>query len=428
MHKIFTLSGDKISFAKEIYGGIINFMACSYIIAVNPIILNADGKAFPMIPMITATVITMFIMTILAGFIIKLPFVLAPGMGINAIVSYTLVIHEQLPIETALGIVFLSSLLLFVLSITPIRSKVINAIPINLQYALSIGIGLFLVLIGFHNVKLIINNPNTLLSLSKINIQLLLTFLGFFIAATLFIHKKNYAFLLTIIVITIINMIITPSMIPTQIVDMPDFSLFNKIDFVGALKFSVIPAVLSLFIVNFFDATASMVGLLEQIDYKDYNERDSYLKRSLATDGLGGVVSALFGTSAAIVFVESSSGIHSGAKTGFASVVSGLLCLPFLFFAPLVAAVPPSATAPILVLVGILMMKDITKLKIEHLEEFIAVILTIIMMPFCFSITAGAVFGILSYTVLKISLGKFKEISPSLLIVSICCVGWFFIH
>ena len=425
MYRFFSLNKQPINYSTEVMGGLINFLAIAYIIIVNPMIVNAQGQAFPIAPSITATILTIIIMTTLAGFIIKLPFVIAPGMGINAIVSYTLVVHDKLPLSMVLGVIFWSSLILFILSVTPLRQKIIGAIPENIQTALSVGIGLFLMFIGFKNAGILVSNSNTLIGMNKFNPEMGLCFIGFILTTVLFVRRKSYAMIAPIIVVTLLSFLLGMSIMPKSLFAAPDFSLFMNIDFLGCLKISIIPAILSLFIVNFFDATSSVVGLLSQIKFQSREEKDGYYKRALAADGVGGIVSGLVGTSPGVVFVESSAGIQSGARTGLASIVTALLCIPFLFLSPLISIIPSYATSPILILVGILMMDNLRKIKFNALEDFISVILTIVMMPFCFSITAGAVFGITSYTLLKLILGKFDELNPGLIIVAICCCAWF---
>lgn len=424
--RYFSLENSRIDLSREIIGGAINFMAIAYIIAVNPIIMHANGKGLPIISSITATVLTIIIMTTLAGFFIKLPFALAPGMGTNALVSYTLILHDNLPPQIALGIVFWSGSILFLLSITNLRQKIIDSIPTVIQLSLGVGIGLFLILLGLKNVDFIIANPNTIISAGKVDIPVVLCFFGFIMTVILFLKGKVYAFILPIIIITCLCMINGTTPIPKYWIEEPDFSLFLQVDLIHSLKLSIIPAIISLFIVNFFDATSTAVGLLSQLNFSD-KFKNQYLKRALAIDGLGGVIGSLSGTSTAVIFVESAAGIQNGAKTGIASLVTAIICVPLLFLSPIISIIPNSATSPILIFVGILMMNNFRKIKIDQLEDFIAVILTIIMMPFCFSITAGAVFGIISYTVLKILLGKFNQISPALILVAICCSTWFII-
>lgn len=429
LKKLFMLNPSEgtMNINREIIGGLINFMAIAYIIAVNPLILNADGHGFPIAPAITSTVLIIVVMTILASFIIKLPFVLAPGMGINAIIAYTLVLHDKLPIPTVLGVILFSSLLLFVFSVTKIRQIIVHAIPEFLQVALSAGIGLFLFLIGVKNVGLVISNPNTIIGIGHINLHIIMCLLGFIFAVVLFVRRKTYAFLLPIIAITIINLIIYPETMPKNLIQAPDFSLFMQIDIMAALKLSVLPAILSLFIVNFFDATSTTMGLLSQLHFDSQHEKGVYLKKSLITDSVGGVVSSFFGVSPSVIFVESSAAIQNGAKTGLASFITAIICIPFIFLSPLISIIPAAATSPVLMVVGLIMLSHIKRIDLDNFENTAAALLTIVMMPLCFSITAGAVFGIVSYTLMKLLLGKTNEVSLTLVLISIICCGWFFI-
>lgn len=416
-----------ISLSQEFLGGITNFMATAYIIIVNPVIMNASGHGFPINPTITATLITIIIMTTLAGFFVKLPFVIAPGLGLSSVVSYTLIMHDKLPLDIALGVIFWSSLLLLILSITKIRRLIIQAIPNSIQTALSIGIGLFLFLIGIKNANIIIANPNTLLAMSKMNLDIAVCLLGFILTCALLIKRKNYAIVLPIILITVVNFFVNKPHLPTNWSAMPDFSLMLHANLIDSFKFSLIPAILSLFIVNFFDATSSAIGLLAQVECRDEAQKSYYLKRALVTDALSGVVSAAAGTAPGTIFIESAAAIKSGAKTGIAALVSAALFVPFLFLSPLIGLIPATAVSPALMLVGILMMRHITQFdKTAPLEDFIAIILTIVLIPLSFSITTGAAFGILSYTLLKILLGKFKDISFILVLLAIACGFWLY--
>lgn len=413
--------------SQEIIGGLINFMAIVYIIIVNPLILNADGHGFPISPVITSTVVLIVIMTIIAGLVVKLPFVIAPGMGINAIVAYTLIVHDKLPVPTALGIIVISSVLLFITSITRIRKIIIHAVPESIQIALSAGIGLFLFLIGAKNVGLVVANSNTIIGMGHPDLALLLCFIGFILAVVLFAKRKSYAFLLPIILVTIANLVINPESLPTRYVELPDFSLFFQMDIMAALKWSLLPVIFSIFITNFFDASSTTLGLLSQIHFDSSEEKSECLKKALVVDSAAGVVSGAIGVSPGVIFVESSSAIQNGAKTGIASLVTALLCIPLIFLSPIVSAIPSAATSPILMLVGILMFSHIKRIDLNDFENMVPAMLTIIMMPLCFSITAGAVYGILSYTIIKILLGKYKEISPTLVIIALFCTSWFFV-
>ncbi len=417
-----------INYSREIISGLINFMAIAYIIAVNPLILNAKGAGFPFAPAITSTVMIIIVMTLFASFFIKLPFVLAPGMGINAIIAYNMVLHDKMNIPTILGVIFFSSLLLFIFSVTKVRHLIIQAIPEFLQIALSAGIGFFLFLIGLKNVGIVISNPNTVISIGTFNLPIVMACGGFILATVLFIRRKVYAFLLPILLITILYCFIYPATLPKAYFQLPDFSLFGQIDFAAVLKLSIWPAILSLFIVNFFDATSTTMGLLSQMHFDTQVDRGTYLKRALVTDSLGGVVASFFGISPSVIFVESSAAIQNGGRTGLSAFVTALICIPFLFLAPIIAIIPSCATSPILMVVGLIMLSNISRVKVRNFEDVVAVALTIVMMPLCATITAGAIFGIVSYTLLKLCLGKFNELSPTIIIIAIACCGWFWIN
>ncbi|MEN9945991.1 MAG: hypothetical protein RLZZ293_377 [Pseudomonadota bacterium] len=429
MTKLFSYQTNvPINYNQEIIGGIINFMAVAYIIMVNPLILHANGAGFPLSPAITSTVLITICMTMLAGFIIKLPFVLAPGMGMNAMITYGLILHDKLDIPTALGVILFSSLLLFIFSVTKIRQIIIHALPDFLQIALSAGIGIFLFFIGLKNAGIVVASSNTILAMGKIDSSLILSLLGFILVSALFIKRKSYAFLLPILLISIIYWLLNPPQLPSHWFELPDFSLFMQINVWGALKLSVLPAILSLFLVNFFDATSTILGLLSQMHFNSQHEKNLYLRKALFTDAFGGMLSAVFGSSPSVIFVESSSAIQNGAKTGFASLVTALLCLPFIFLAPLISIIPSIATAPILMIVGLLMLANLRNLVLNDFEDILVVGITVLMMPFCFSITAGAVLGIISYTLLKLLLGKYNQLSPTLIIISIVCCSWFWLN
>lgn len=412
---------ENIDYNTEIIGGIVNFIAIAYIIVVNPIILNANGHGFPINASITATILVIVFATLLASMIIKLPFVLAPGMGINAIIGYTFILKDNIDIPTILGMVFFSSVLLLIFSATKIRRIVVNSIPDCLQIALGCGIGVFLFFIGIKNANIVIANPNTIVSLNKFTFNTTLVMLGFILTTVLFLQHKKYAMLLPMIILTIITITIHPDLIPQHIFRLPDFSLFMQMNVLKALKLSLLPSLLSLFLVNFFDATSTVIGLLDQSQLSEA-EKQKHVENALLADSLGGVISGAVGSASTVIFIESAAGIKSGATTGIASVVTAILCVPFLFLSPLIEIVPSFATAPILILVGLLMMVNIRNLQTKSLEDLIAVAITIIMMPFTFSITYGAIFGICTYVLLKICLGKFQDLSWTLMILPIICL------
>lgn len=424
---IFSWFKQPINFKNEVLAGATNFMAIAYIIVVNPLIMNADGHGFPINATVSSTIITIIVMTMFVSFFVKLPFAVAPGMGFNAILTYTLVIQQKLPISIALGVIFWASLLFLIFAVSGLQKYIITAIPINLRKALTMGLGCFLIFIGLKNANIVISDPNTLVMLGHFNLPYFITLVGFFITATLFICKKNYALLAPIIIISIIAYFLDITKMPSHIFASPDFQLFNKINILGSFKYSLIPTIFSIFLVSYFDATTSTVALISQVNFSDNNLRQKVLTRTLISEPISSIFSSIAGTANGIIYIESSSGIQLGARTGIAALTTSILFIPFLFLSPIINLIPLFATTPTLIVVGILMIEHTRKMSIKNLEEMIAVTLTVIIMPLTFSITSGAVFGILSYVIIKILLGRYKEIPLSLFIIALVCCSWFFV-
>lgn len=416
-----------INFKTEIMAGITNFMAIAYIVVVNPMISNANGQGFPINATVTATVITIIVMTMFVGIFVKLPFAIAPGMGFNAVLIYTLVVGQKLPIPIALGVIFWASILFLFFALSPLQKYIVKSIPVCLQKSLAVGLGCFLIFIGLKNANIIIADPNTFVKLGRFDWNCAITLLGFFVTAALFIRKKNYALLAPMIVIAILAYFMGITKMPPRILSWPDFSLFNTINIVGSFKYSLIPVIFSLFLVSYFDATTSIIALVSQANLGNDKIQQRVLNRALISEPIGSVFSSVAGTANGIIYVESASGIGLGGKTGIAALITSFLFIPFLFFAPLVNLIPLFATTPTLVFVGILMIDHGRDITISNLEELIAVSLTVLMMPLTFSLTSGAIFGILSYVFIKLLLGKYKEISLGLFIIALFCCSWFFV-
>lgn len=412
----------------EVLAGITNFMAIVYIVVVNPLVMNANGHGFPVNATITATVITIIVMTIFVGLFVKLPFAVAPGMGFNAILTYNLVIQQKLPISIALGVIFWANVLFLVLALSGVQKYLVKSIPICLQNALSIGLGCLLVFIGLKNANIIVSDPETYVVLGHFSPSYAIALVGIFLAAALFINKKTYALLAPIIIITVIAYLLGITKIPQHIFSKPDFSLFNTIDILGSLKYSLVPVIFSIFLVSYFDATTATLALISQIDLPSEQIKQKLLRRTLISEPIGSIFSSFAGTANGIIYIESSSGIQLGARTGLAALITGLLFIPFLFLSPIVNLIPLFATTPTLVLVGFLMIDHGCRyMSINNLEESIAVLLTVMMIPLTFSVASGAVFGILGYVIIKLLLGKYKEVSLAMLLIALVCCSWFFI-
>ncbi len=408
--------------SREVIAGITTFFTMSYIVIVNPQVMSSPGTGMNITGSLTATVLISFLMSFIAGIYIKLPYALAPGMGLNVSIAYSLIIGEKIPWPTALGLIFWSSILFILVSIFPIRQKIVESLPNNMKHAMSCGIGLFLAFIGLKNLGLIISNPTTYVSLGDINFTVALGILGFGISFILYHKKKSYAFLLSIVIVTLIAIFTQQISLPKQLFSMPDFqSHFFQLDLIGSLKWSFIPVILAIFITNLFDSLSSIIGLSTSAGFIDKNGNPLQLKQTLLVDSFASLFSSLFGTAPATVFIESSAGIQAGGKTGLSSIVTACCFLPCLFLAPLISIIPAYATTPVLIFVGILMCQTIKHIQAEKLDDIVPIFLTIILMPLTFSITQSVLWGIVSYVILKICVGKIKMLSPVLWILAIIC-------
>ncbi len=412
----------------EVWGGIANFMACVYVVIVNPMLMYANGAGFPIAASVTATVVTAVALTLFSAFFLRLPFTMAPGMGFNVVITYNLVMQQHLPIPVALGVIFWSSIFLLVATLANVHKIIIEALPVVLQHSISLGLGCFLILIGLQNAHIVVSNPNTIIGLGKIDLHFFLEIIAFGFTVALFIKRKKYAFLLPMAILTIaLDMMSLPS-VPTSFIATPDFSLFAKIDLFGSLKYSCFPLILILFLNSYCDATTSLLGLFSQLEIKNEKLYQKIFKKGFIVEAIGSIVSSFMGTANGIVYAESATALSLGAKTGLANVITALLFLPLLFISPLISIIPLEVTSPTLILVGCLMIFHASKnIVLNSIEDYIPVVLTIVMMPFSYSLTAGAVFGVLSYIFLKILLGKHKEINIPMCFIGVVCFSWFFI-
>lgn len=416
----------------EILAGISSFLATFYIIIVNPAILSEAGMPFSAV--VTSTVLVCSFGSIMMGIYAKNPFIIAPGMGLNAFFTYTAVLGLGLSYETALGAVFWAGILFLILSILKVRDKIVQSIPHALRYAIAAGIGLFISFIGLQNAGLIVDNPVTLVSLGSLKNPMNLTFLiGLGCTAILISRNVKGAMIIGILLTTalawpigrwwgdasIVNFGVPTLVNYNGIFAMPDFSLFLKANLFGSIQYAFLPVVFVFAFTDLFDSLSTFVGLAEASGYKDEDGNPRNLKKSLLADAITTIFSGLVGTSSGTVYIESAVGIREGGKTGLTAITAGILFLPFLFFSPLLSIVPSIASSIALVLVGSFMMKPLTKINWSMPDEAIPVFFTMILMPLTYSITTGIIFGFLSWTLLKFFSGKREDINPALLIINL---------
>jgi adenine/guanine/hypoxanthine permease len=422
----------------EIIAGVTTFLAAMYIIIVNPSVLSSAGMPFSGV--LTATVIVSALSSIAMGIYARNPIVLAPGMGINALFAYSVVNGMHVSWQTALGAVFWAGVVFLLLSIFNIRTLILKAIPKTLRLGIAGGIGLFISFIGFKNAGFIVSNPATLLSRAALDPVTITFVAGLAVTAFLVAKRVKGAMIAGIMLTTLMavpigrlwgNAAAINFGIPTLVTykgvfASPDFSLLFKLDLAGSLSLALWPVVFTFLFTVMFDGISTFVGVAEAGNLKDADGEPRNIRQSLIVDSSSSILSGIFGTSSATSYIESAAGIEEGGRGGLTAVTAGLLFLPFMFISPLLSIVPSIATAPVLVLVGVFMMKPVMNIPWEKYEDSIPAFIALILIPLTFSITQGIVWGFLSWTAIKIMLGRFSEISPTLLVIDALAILSFF--
>ena len=431
MNKFFHLKERGSSISTEIIAGITIFLSMAYILAVNPDLLSMAGLDKGAV--FTATAVSAAVATLLMGLLANLPIALAPGMGLNAFFTFTVVIGMKYSVEVALTAVFLEGLLFIIFSLFNVREAILKSIPTNLKKAIPSGIGLFIAFIGLKSAGIIVGSEATLVTLNELTSPtVLLSVAGIILTVLLFALKVPGGILLGILITTIAgySMKIVPP--PTDWkafspVSMPHAPAFWRFDFSQVLTFKFFVVFFSFLFVDIFDTVGTFVGVAAQAKLHDKNGNIPKMKQAFLADAVGTCVGAMLGTSTVTSYVESTSGVAVGGRTGLTALVVSILFLLSLFFSPLFLLIPPQATASALVIVGFLMMRTIKEVDFSDATEGLPAFLTIIMMPLAYSIAQGIVFGIISYVLLKLLTGKWKSIHPVTLILFLVFILQFFI-
>ena len=408
----------------DLAGGVTTFFTMAYIVVVNPGILSTPGTGMPFSGALTATVLIACSMTLLMGLYARLPFAVAPGMGLNAFFAYTIVLQNHVPWQTALGMVFWAGVLFLLVSATPLREHVAMAIPAGLRVAAAGGIGLLLTFIGFRNAGLIEADPATIVRLGTLDHRAAFLLLGIVIAVALLRRRNPFAFLAAIFAATTLAWLLGYATPPEQFTSRPDFSsVFLKLDVIDALRWSLLPAIVAILFTDLFDSLSTFIGVASAAGLTEPDGRPLNLRRGLIVDSCATFGAGLAGTSSGTAFVESIAGIRVGARSGRASVVTALCFLPCLFIAPLAAAIPSYATAAVLVLVGLSMFQMVGSLDFKTIEDSLPAFVTIVLIPLTLSITQGILWGFILHALLYVVTGRYREISPTLWILAIISVG-----
>lgn len=430
LDKFFKITENNSTLKTEIIAGTTTFMTMVYILAVNPSILSDAGMDKDAV--FTATALSALIATLVMALVAKLPFALAPGMGLNAFFAYTVVLGMGYTWQFALTAVFLEGIVFLLLTAFNIRELIVNSIPLNLKHAISVGIGFFIAFIGLQSTGLIVDNPATLVSLGSMkNPSVLIGLSGVLVTGLLLARNVKGALLIGILTSTIIGLFVGVTVIPDdfQFVSLPPSiePIFFKFDFSQILSFDMLIVLFTFLFVDMFDTVGTLVGVSSKADMLDKDGKVPRVKQALFADSIGTTVGAVLGTSTVTTYVESAAGVAEGGKTGMTALTVAVMFGLALFLAPIFMMIPPEATASALIIVGLFMISPIMKIDLNDFTEAIPAFLTIIMMPLTYSIAQGIVFGMLSYVILKLLTGRHKEIKPIMYIIAVLFIIKFFV-
>lgn len=413
MEKLFKLRERGTTVSREVVAGITTFLAMAYILAVNPGILSDAGMSFG--PVFTATAVSSAIATLVMAFLANLPVALAPGMGLNAFFTYTVVIGMGCSWQFALTAVLVEGILFIILSLVGIREAIIRSIPASLRKAVAVGIGLFIALIGLSNAGVTSSSLGTIIgfvTLNTSNPAALVAILGLIVTIVLYVLNVPGSILIGIAVTAVIGIPFGVTTVPSGFspVSLPSAPYFLQFEWTDVLSLKFFIVFFTFLFTDMFDTIGTLMGVSEQAGLTDKNGNIPNAKGALLADAVGTVAGAMLGTSTVTSFVESSSGVAAGGRTGLASVVTAVFFLLALFFSPLFALIPSAATAPALIFVGFLMMKSVSSIDFSELTEGIPSFITIMVMPFGYSIAKGISWGIIAYVICKVAGKKAKEI------------------
>ena len=427
IERYFKIREKGTSVRTEILAGLTTFIALAYIIFVNPNILAEAG--IPKEAAIASTIWIAALSTMVMGVVANYPVALAPGMGLNAFFAYYVCGTLGLHWTVALGAVFFSGVLFLILTVSHIRQAIINAVPQNLRVAIGVGIGLFIAFIGLKGTGLIVPDKATFIGLGHVtNPTTMLSLFGLVLTGALMARNIQGSILIGIVVTTLLSMVLGYSPVPHGIGDIISTSLphmgetFGQLDIMGAWNYGIVSIIFTFTVVELFDNMGTLIGLTSKAKLVKPNGEIENLDRALTTDAVGTIFSSIFGTSTVTSYIESAAGIAAGGKTGLTAVTVSICFLIALLFAPLVGLVPGFATAPPLILVGALMMADVGKINFQDFSDGLPAFLTIIMMPLTGSIANGFAFGFVSFAFMKTAVGKYKEVSWIMWLVSIAFV------
>ena len=431
IRKAFGLDPEKHSIRTEIVAGITTFLTMAYILAVNPSIFGAlDGM--PNGAVFTATALAAIIATLVMAFYAKKPFALAPGMGLNAFFVYTVCLTMGYSWQFALTAVLIEGIIFIILTLTKVRQWILNSIPLSLKSAIGAGIGLFIAFIGLQNSGLIVNSDSTLVTLGDVcHGSGLLAVIGIFITAMLLILKVRGGILLGILVTALLGLVIKD---PATGVALTHFSgvvdtppsvapIFMKFEWSHILSWDMLAVVFTFLFIDMFDTMGTVIGVSQKAGFVDEKGNVEDIDKVFMADSIGTVCGACLGTSTTTTYVESSAGVGEGGRTGLTAFSAAMCFVLALFFAPIFLGIPSAATAPALILVGVMMMEPVVRIDWTNFREAIPAFVTLILMPVAYSISDGILIGMITYVVLNALTGKAKEITPTMWVLAVLFIA-----
>lgn len=430
LSKYFHFDQLQTNYKKEVLAGFTTFFTMSYIVIVNPKILEAAGMPFG--ASMVATIISAFFGTLLMGVYARRPFAIAPYMGENAFIAYTVVNVLGYSWQTALGAIFIGGILFTLLTIFKIRSWVANAVPESLKIAFAVGIGLFLTFIGLNDIGLVqIGVPGAPVKIGDLHqTSVLLGIFSFLFIGFLMIKKVNGSIIIGILVTTILGFVFGTTELPEKIISSPPSiePILFQMDILGALSWGFIAVILTVFIIDFIDTMGTLLGVAYKANLIDEEGNLPEIEKPLLCDALATVAASLLGTTSTGTFLESAAGIEAGGRSGFTAVVTAFLFLITLFFAPLFTSIPPYAYGSALIIVGLLMMSPVSKLRFEDLTEALPAFTTIILMSFTFNLGIGLTSGLAVYPISMLFGGRIKEVHPGMWVLFVFSVLFYIFY
>jgi len=426
LERIFHLTELGTNVRTEILAGVTTFVTMAYILFVNPNILKAAGM--PVDATFAATAIAACVATLIMGLYANYPIALAPGMGLNAFFTYSVVIGMKLPWQTALGAVFISGIIFFLMTVTKLREWIMEGVPEVLRISIGVGIGLFIAFIGLQNGKLVVANPDTLVTLGNMkSASVIVTVFGLIVTGFFMAKKVKGGLLIGILLTTLFSMLMGYSPLPTGWSSFITFQnpfkaiapVMGQLNIKAAFDYGLISILFAFTFVDLFDNIGTLLGVSRKAGLLDKNGNLPRAGKALMADSIGTMFGAAMGTPTVTSYIESAAGVLEGGKSGLTAVIVAVLFAVSLVFAPLIGLIPGTATAPVLILVGVLMMGEVVNIKFDDFTDAFPAFMTIVMMPLTYSIAQGLAFGFMSYTIIKLITGRHKENNPVMYILTI---------